>query len=387
MQLAINTLSVDASKGGIRVFLLGTLCELVEQHSGWRFRLIVSKANKDLFDDLRRCDNVDIVVAQFAGKNVISRIFADQVIIPKLIRGCSVLLTPSNVMTVCAGIPQVVVIQAPLAVKGIRELPYVPPNLVSPFHKFYYDWGLKKTLQKATRIVAVSDFLKVELDKLSSNDASKITVIHEGVSFSVQRRQKDANEGNFLLFVSSLFPYKNADKLIQALGELCSRNALPAELSLIFCGKDPDGAQVSRLRGIAADCGVEDRLDFRGHVTHKELKELYANCRAFVYPSSVETFGLPLLEAMAFGAPVICSDKMSVPEVAGDAGLIVDPLKEGELADAILKLWHNRELADDLREKGYQRVTKFSWAQCASSLAAILSAVAKAPEQINTRSS
>jgi glycosyltransferase involved in cell wall biosynthesis len=144
------------------------------------------------------------------------------------------------------------------------------------------------------------------------------------------------------------------------------------DLSLILCGKDPDGIQLERLMALSVKLDIEQQVEFKGHVSHEILSKLYANCLTFVYPSSVETFGLPLLEAMAFGAPVICSDKMSVPEVAGDAALVLDPSNTEKFVESLLSVIDNSELAESLSQKGYDRVQQFSWKNCAGQIQEIV---------------
>tara|TARA_B110000037_G_scaffold223105_1_gene302195 strand:+ start:9530 stop:10231 length:702 start_codon:yes stop_codon:yes gene_type:complete len=220
-------------------------------------------------------------------------------------------------------------------------------------------------MRRARHVVAVSNFLCKHLESSYPKHINKVTVIHEGVSFKVQPRPEDYAANKTLLFVSSLFPYKNADKLLETFSIITKTYPHLRDFELILCGKDPDGLQLTHLKSLAVNLGIDKHVTFLGHVSHEKLGELYASCRAFVYPSSVETFGLPLLEAMAFGAPVICSDKMSVPEVAGNAAIVIDPTNTKDFSEAILRIIENPNTADFLSKRGYVRVAEFSWIKCA----------------------
>jgi len=168
-----------------------------------------------------------------------------------------------------------------------------------------------------------------------------------------------------VLFVSSLFAHKNADHLIRAYARL---EAAPP---LVLIGKDVDGAR-ARLERLAADLGVQKRVSFLGQVSDDVLLEWYRRARVLVYPSSVEGFGLPLAEAMWLGVPIIASNRTSVPEVAGDAALIVDPDDIDSLAQAIREVVTNEELWRSLVARGLLRRGLFSWRLTASRTVEVL---------------
>ena len=163
--------------------------------------------------------------------------------------------------------------------------------------------------------------------------------------------------GPFILSVSSLEPRKNIDRLIRAFARLVQKQEIGHHLVLV--GRQ--GWKSNRLRGLAEGLGIADRVHFTGHIADEELVRLYNQTDLFVYPSLYEGFGLPLLEAMACGAPVVTSNRSSLPEVAGDAAIIVDPVSVEDLADGMARGLNDRELRARLVERGYARAGEFSW--------------------------
>jgi glycosyltransferase involved in cell wall biosynthesis len=176
-----------------------------------------------------------------------------------------------------------------------------------------------------------------------------------------QLRAVDLRPG-FVLFVSTLKPYKNADKLLRAMAQL--RERLGDRKPIVIVGHDPMNLR-GHLQSMAKELGIGPQVRFFGRVKHDRLPFFYAGADLFVFPSSIETFGLPVLEAMACGAPVVGSDRTAVPEVVGDAGLCVNPDDIPALADAIYKILSNNALRDALRRKGYERVKQFTWERAA----------------------
>ena len=120
--------------------------------------------------------------------------------------------------------------------------------------------------------------------------------------------------------------------------------------------------------------GVEDKVKFIGRVAETDLPAVYQMADLFVWPSLMEGFGLPVLEAMQMGVPVVTSDRGALPEVTGEAGLQIDPENVRELAEAIELVLNSQELRDGLVEKGYKQVKKFSWHKAAKETLAVLSA-------------
>jgi len=205
--------------------------------------------------------------------------------------------------------------------------------------------------------IATSQNTKKDLIDRFNISPEKIEVIYEGVSdrFKPGKQKKQ----NFVLAVSTLEPRKNFVRIIQSYINL--REKFSAAEDLIIVGKK--GWHFKEILNIPPE--YESHIDFTGYVSENKLIELYQTAKIFVYPSLYEGFGLPVLEAMACGCPVITSNVSSLPEVAGDAAILVDPYNTDALTDAMHKVLTNENLRERLAVMGLERAKKFSWERCA----------------------
>ena len=165
-----------------------------------------------------------------------------------------------------------------------------------------------------------------------------------------------------MLFVGTIEPRKNIPRLIQAFSAAVAGHAFPHRL--IIAGGT--GWKNGAVRAAYEASPVRDRIYFAGYVPDDELAAAYAGADIFAYPSLHEGYGLPPLEAMACGTPVLTSNVTSIPEVVGDAALLVDPLETAQIADGLASLMRNRMLREDLAEAGMARARQFSWADVAT---------------------
>jgi glycosyltransferase involved in cell wall biosynthesis len=172
-----------------------------------------------------------------------------------------------------------------------------------------------------------------------------------------------------VLCVAQKRPYKNLPSLIRALPYL------DEDVALVLVGAPT--AHEDELRALAEQLGVAGRVRFPGWLADAELERLYALSQLFVLPSLIEGFGIPVLEAMAHGVPVACSNVSALPEVAGDAALLFDPERQEEVTGAIRRLLDDRALAERLVARGHKRVASFSWKRTgAASLVGYRNAIA-----------
>lgn len=191
-----------------------------------------------------------------------------------------------------------------------------------------------------------------------------VCVVPEGVSPEFRQLIPDRTvpprlgiNGPFILSVCSLEPRKNIDNLIRAYARARASN--PALPLLVLVGRD--AWKSDRLRALAAREGVADRVVFAGYVADADLVELYNQAELFVFPSWYEGFGLPVLEAMACGTPVITSTTSSLPEVAGTAAILVNPGSVADLAAALQRVCGDAVLREELRRRGPAHAARFSW--------------------------
>jgi alpha-1,3-rhamnosyl/mannosyltransferase len=163
-----------------------------------------------------------------------------------------------------------------------------------------------------------------------------------------------------ILFVGRRDPYKNLTGLVEAFAQVRARG-IDAVLRVI----GPEDARYPEAPRRALELGVNDHIEWAGYVADRKLAEQYQQSDVFVLASKYEGFGLTVLEAMACGTPVVCSNISSLPEVAGDAALLVDPQNPGDIAGAIARMLTEPQLAASLREKGLARAAQFSWKRTA----------------------
>lgn len=253
------------------------------------------------------------------------------------------------------------------------------PKLVFPTLKNQLLWRAKVRLARlqADRLMTVSEASARDIQTFLDVPRGRIDVITEGPSpifRTIQGLDADAvrtrfllpGTGDLLVYVGGLNPHKNVLSLLRAMPAVLARRP---QTHLVVVG-DTSGKgfmdNVSELRSfVAAHPNVSSRVTFAGYVADGDLVELFHVATALVFPSLWEGFGLPAVEAMATGLPVLASNCGSLPEVVGDAGLYFDPGSPAEIADACLRLLSDPELQRQLRSAALRRVPRFSWARAA----------------------
>jgi len=224
--------------------------------------------------------------------------------------------------------------------------------------------------RKADHIVTVSDFTKRQIVERLRIAPEKVTVIYHGVSSHFRPGNHEEafqaassalqSRRPYLLYIGTLKPHKNIPTLIRAFALLRGRKKV--EQQLLIVGDDPKWKE--GLVRLCSRLGIAGHVSFFPHVAHAILPQVYAGADLMVMPSFIEGFGLPVLEAMACGTPVVCSQAASLPEVAGDAAEYFDPTNVNDVAAAIERVLGSRELRETLRRKGLERVKLFSWDEC-----------------------
>ena len=326
--------------------------------------------------DAYRFPGVRLIDSGKGSDRLAGRLLAQQVHLPRMARqlGLSCLFCPGNVISVLSGIPTVLVIQ--------DRLRFDLPASYGLARRWYRQILSRLSVQRAKRVVAVSHDLARYLVTTVGVPAEKVTVVYEGVDWQ-QSRNKDAEPSPlgfpYVLNVSSLLEHKNQERLIQAFAMLHGQESLRGH-KLVIVGADPLGRKQG-LQRLAADLEVADAVEFLGFVPREQLPRFYQHASVFVYPSLVESFGLPILEAMAQGVPVVTSDRTALPEIAGDAALIALAEDPDALAAAIQLLLQNAELRNNYIERGYRRAAQFCWQDAAKKMYEILAEVS-APIQV-----
>ena len=235
------------------------------------------------------------------------------------------------------------------------------PEGFTPRFQKWYRWLLPRLARTVRRILTVSEFSRQRIAEHCGVPLSRIVAIPNGVdarfhhvdiSQQEEVRQRFGLPKNFVLCVGSLEPRKNLRLLLRA-WQQASR--LHQDFALVLVGGT---ANYYRQAGLEQ---LPERVLLAGRVADADLPAIYSAATMFVYPSLYEGFGLTVLEAMACGTPVICSRTTALPEVAGEAAVLIDPENEAELAAAMIELAESQILCSKLRQLGRQRCQQFSW--------------------------
>lgn len=252
------------------------------------------------------------------------------------------------------------------------------PASAVPSLRRFLEKAVSRSVRRAQHVLADSQATKDDLIDLFGTSVDKIDVLLSGVdarfkpitdraALAAVRTKYELGEDRFVLAIGTIQPRKNYVRLIDAFAQLLKQSS--EELTLVIAGGkgwmfDDIFTEVTRL-------GLERRVRFTGFIDDVDLPALYSNASMLVYPSLYEGFGLPVLEAMACGVPSIGSNVSSIPEVIGNAGLLVDPFDINAIATAMHRLLHDVSLREHYRQVGLERAAGFTWDNAARQLLAI----------------
>jgi glycosyltransferase involved in cell wall biosynthesis len=264
-------------------------------------------------------------------------------------------------------IPQVVMVH------DLRPISHPERSLQS----LYFRSWVPPLLRAARHVLTNSRFTAAEIQRCTGLPAEQITVIPLGYNaeaFHPGPPASRSEERPYLLHVGQAYPHKNLRRLIQAFAQVVP--AYP-ELMLVLAGK-PHATESPQLQALVAELGLQPRVKFRAYVPASALPDLYRGALALVYPSLWEGFGLPVLEAMACGTPVITSVGSGTEEVAGDAALLVDSTDMDCISQALRRLLDQPSLQEEGRRQGLVRATQFSWGSTAAATRDLLESLSAA---------
>lgn len=355
IRILINGL--HAKSGGGVIYLRNMLPRLAAD-SRLDLHLLVHSDQRTLFAPVD--GRVRTHVARFRS-GFTKGLLWEQLALPRLARalGADVTYSPANFGPIFAPNP-VILLRNSLAVAD------VDPRLSKRIY-----WAALRTMTALSvlgcrRAIAVSEYARRNLlSGLTKRAARKTVLVHHGVddAFRADPETSGSRDGaGFLLAVGDIYVQKNLHSLIAALPLV---RATTPDVLLRIAGHPVDNDYYHRLRKEVADRNLENHVEFLGRLETDALIALYRSCAVFVFPSTVETFGNPLLEAMACGAPIACSNTTAMPEVVGDAALQFDPGDTDDIARAIVRLLRDPDLATTLRTRGMRRAALFSWERAA----------------------
>ncbi|MEO7796940.1 MAG: glycosyltransferase family 1 protein, partial [Opitutaceae bacterium] len=246
----------------------------------------------------------------------------------------------------------------------------LPTEIIKPFFESI------DGIDPRDHVICVSEHTKMDLCEYRRDlDPARVSVAYLGASDSFKpssdpeiqahvRAKYSIPSGPFLLAVGTLAPHKNFARLIESFGALIQEQHI-GDLNLVISGSS--GWKNEQMQeALSRRKFLAQRIVFTGFVSDADLPGLYGSALAFVFPSIYEGFGLPVLEAMQCGVPVVCTNTSSVPEVAGDAALYFDPLSADEISNAMLTIYRDGILRKSLAEKAIKRAATFNWNRCAS---------------------
>lgn len=252
--------------------------------------------------------------------------------------------------------------------KGVKSITTVHDLIHEKFPNYFpfYDLTSKqkrKAILETDHILAISENTKRDIIEIFDVEKEKISVIHHGVDkdfFRIKSDESDLNLKPYLLYVGARNGYKNFDNFVKSYS--ISKN-LKFDVNIVTFG----GGKFSKDEKILfKDLKIPGNRIFNLNGDDKLLRNLYQNALALVYPSLYEGFGMPLLEAMASGCPVIASNKSSIPEIVNEAALLFDPLESDEILHSIEKVTYDDSLKSELTKLGFENIKRFSWKHCAS---------------------
>lgn len=223
---------------------------------------------------------------------------------------------------------------------------------------------VKNAVSRAEKIIVPSKSVKTDLIKTFNVAEAKIAVIYEGIStlqFSYARAYKNGILRQYILYVGSLYPHKNVESVVRALKLVPNAQSLVPNL-VVVCGRS---IFWEKFKKFIEKENAQSFVKLVGYVSDKELGALYKNAQAFVFPTLSEGFGLPGLEAMAAGTPVVCSDIPVLHEIYGDAVLYFNPRDANDITNKIMQILANEKLRAELVSKGKSKVKLYSWRKMA----------------------
>lgn len=341
-------------------------------------RFTAFTGNAPIPDDFSTAPNLHFAHSFFPTVRAPIRIAWEQTILPfasaKL--GFDVLFCPVNVRPLISPCPTAI------TVHDVVFLRY--PQAFHPLKRLYLTAMTSWSARHASHVIAVSESTRQDVINLLKVSPRRVTTIHNGVGAQFRPappeqkaafRQAKGIHGRAILYVGTLEPRKNLPTLIEAFSHIANDPEF-GDVTLLIGGSK--GWYYKEIFATAERLGLtaRGRVRWLGRVPDDELSLWYNIANVCAYPSLYEGFGLPPLEAMACGTPVIASDTSALPEVVGTAGILLEPTNVQTWANALSKVLSDNDFASNLSRAGLQQASRFSWERTAAETAAILDAVA-----------
>jgi glycosyltransferase involved in cell wall biosynthesis len=361
MKIAIDARGANWYSGtGIGTYTQQILKYLLQHDVKNSYLLYWSGMN---YRDLYKSDNVTISVASKKHHR-----FFEEYFIPENLKNkeVDVYHVPQNGIGLSAR-------KSCINISTIHDLiPYIMPETVGKGYLKKFIAQMPGIIQSSDVIVTVSEFSKRDIMRIFDVEEERIKVTHLAADSIFAPMEKDEAKNllnetygisdEFILYLGGFSPRKNVKSILVAYSRIYKN--LSNNYKIVIIGPSKD--EHSYLISLCESLGIKDKVHFTGYVPYEHLPHFYNACKVFVYPSLYEGFGLPPLEAMSCGTPVITSNVSSIPEVVGDGAILINPFDTEELKNSLENVLEDEKLYKDLAERGYERSRSFSWQNTAS---------------------
>jgi len=362
MRIAVNTRLLQKGKlEGIGWFTFETLSRMTRNHPEHEFIFIFDRPYNPDYIFARNV--TPVIIGPQARHPVLFYIWFDFQI-PKVLKKykADLFLSPDGYLSLRTKVPQLAVIHDINFVHRPDDLPW----LIAKYYNFFFP----RFARIAKRIATVSFYSKEDIARSFKIDYDKIDVVYDGINQifepvdeieKTRIRQKYTEGSEYFLFVGALHPRKNISGLLLAFDTFKMETTNSIKLIIV-------GGEMHKTGDIFEtyeNMRFKDDVIFTGRVSTEDLHDIFGAALALAFVPFFEGFGIPVVEAMSAGVPVICSNTTSIPEVGGNAVLYADPKKIGQIADAMINLANDEELRKTLIKKGFEQKKKFSWDETA----------------------
>ena len=362
MRIAVNTrLLLKGKLEGIGWFSLETLKRMTRNHPEHEFIFIFDRPyNKDYIFS----ENVTPVVIGPQARHPFLFYIWFEFQIPKILKKHNVdlFLSPDGYLSLSTKVPQLAVIHDINFVHRPDDLPWLIAK--------YYNYFFPKFARIAKRIATVSFYSKEDITRSFKVDYDKIDVVYDGINQifeplsndeKIVVRDKYTEGSEYFLFVGALHPRKNISGLLKAFDAFKSVSDNKIKLVVVGCEMHKTGEIFETYDNLR----FKKDVVFTGRVSTPDLHDIFGAALALTFVPFFEGFGIPIVEAMSAGIPVICSNTTSIPEVGGNAVIYADPIKIEQITEAMILISSDEELRKSLIKKGFVQKNKFSWDETA----------------------
>lgn len=304
--------------------------------------------------------------------------FWEQIVLPRAAKkyGCDILHCTSNTAPLYSEVPILTTLHDIIYLE--KSYSQILKGSATPYQKFgnvYRKLVVPQILKKSVKVITVSNFEKRRIsDFFNLKEKNNLSAVYNGVGahFQFIRDQKILKDIKnkyglpdlFFFFLGNTDPKKNTKRTLKAYSDF--RKNYTSDHKLVML--DYDLEELKRILSEIGDPELINQIILTGYVKNEDLPAIYSLSSIFLYPSLRESFGIPILEAMSCGVPVITSNTSSMPEISGNAGCLVDPENPTQIKDAMIRIVKDKEIRQDLVNKGFKQSKKFSWRMMAESV-------------------